>query len=413
MSREEQAVLGSVLLANHTIHTLSASLSAGDFSVQTHAEIFSKMLLLASEGKPIDVVTLGGDPYILELSEAVPTAANAEHYAGLVRESSLRRRIGEAGATISSLAARDEAPAAEVLSKAESVLMSLSKTSASRGVLSARELIGPVCARIEKTWETGVVRGRPTGIRGLDNLQDGMSSSDLIIVAGRPAMGKSALAQQIMLNHLQADPSNVGLFFSLEMSADQLLTRAMSQISCIPSSNIANGKIEEAEWDAYMTARKKIEELHWYIDDSGSQTMGQICSRTRAVKASKGLSLVVVDYLGLIVGGNPRAQRTEIVGGHAADCKRLAKELDVPVVLLAQLNRGCELRDDKRPKMADLRDSGEIEQHADEIIFIYRDSVYNDDAPQRDAELLLAKNRDGATGRCTVQFDAESTCFFD
>jgi len=412
-----EAVLGSILLDNAAIYAVADILCPADFELGSDAELFSRMVALSSSGRPIDLVTLDGavDPARFALLlDAVPTAKHAPHYAAQVLAASQRRRLRAVGEEMAA-SADDERPVDLLIAQAEAAVMGVRRFSVSSDFVSAGEQAARLYSLYEeRASEPGAMLGRPTGIKGLDDLQSGLSQTDLVVIAGRPAMGKSAIAQQIILNLLRADRGAVGILFSLEMSSDQCVTRAQAQISGLDSRRIQTGRLNDREWGDLADACRDLERMQFWIDGSGYQSMQTIGSRCRAIKGRLGrLDIVAVDYLQLIAQDSRAGNREQAIAQASRDAKLLAKELSVPVLLLSQLNRGLESRDDKRPRMSDLRESGAIEQDADEILFVYRDIVYNEGADPNEAEIIVAKNRDGATGKCFVRFEEKSTRFHD
>lgn len=412
MLQIEQAVLGSILLQPDSYHRISDKLLVSDFQVESNRIIWSQMENLIRDGKPVDLVTLPFENkvYLTELMECVPSAENIEHYANLCIANSKRSELRSKLSAISDRVEDFEEDVDDIITDAEAQILSIRRASDSGSIKKADQLAAEVYKLIEeRADEKGTPTGHPTGILSLDQLVGGLSNTDLIIVAGRPAMGKSAFA--LGLADSIASNGHPTLVFSLEMSSPQLMIRLMSQKSGINAHTLSMGRLSTEEWTKLAKSSGELGEMPLYIDDSACLSLSKIGAISRRFKHEhKALGCVIVDYLQLVQpdkGGN----REQEVAQMSRLGKLLAKELECPFILLSQLNRGCEMRDDKRPRLSDLRESGAIEQDADEVYFVYRECVYDEDADPFAAEIIVAKNRDGPIGRVECTFNAATTRF--
>lgn len=430
----EQSVLGGIMLDGNAYDLVSDILSIDDFYRPEHRLVFEIAQKLALEAKPIDVVTVfgelqaqgraqdaGGIAYLNQLVNAVPAAANVRRYAEIVRERSILRALIRAGDEIATMALSPEAAnVPDLLDHVQSLVFAIDEKS-QRGNRTFRklpELAGAVTSEIQQLYQMhnpDDVTGIPTSFTKLDRMLTGLQKGDLIIVAGRPSMGKTSLA----LNFAEHIGFNLGLpvaIFSMEMSAEQLTKRFISSIGRIDAQKIRRGRLDDNDWASFTQAVGRMAKAPVYIDDTPGLTINELRGRARRlIRTSGPLSLVVVDYLQLMSGttrGNSSENRATEISEISRGLKTLAKELDVPVIALSQLNRSVDNRPDKRPVMSDLRESGAIEQDADVIMFIYRDVVYNKDTPTpNEAEVIVSKQRNGPTGIIPMRFDGEFTRF--
>lgn len=420
----ERAVLGSILLSNEAIYTAIEQIDADDFYRPQHQRVFRVMQELAKRSEPVDVVTLtamlrakneleasGGVAGIIELGEVVPTAANVKYYLDIVRKKAMLRRLIRAATDIATGAFESVEPE-ETVDAAEKAIFEIAKTKARQGVTPISEIVATTFQRIEKlAEERKPITGVSTGLYRLDTMTAGLQPSDLIIVAGRPSMGKTAFSIGMGLHAATIDRRTVAIF-SLEMSKESLVTRMLCSDGRIDSSRLRGGFLNEDDWPKLARAAGRISEAPIFIDDSGALSVLELRAKCRRLAAESGLDLVVVDYLQLM-RGSPQAQsREQEISEISRGLKALAKELNVPVVALSQLNRAVEQRVDKRPGLADLRESGAIEQDADVIVFIYRDEVYNEDSPDKGiAEIIIGKQRNGPIGTTRLTFLGQYTRF--
>lgn len=408
---EEEAVLGSILLDNNCIHTITPILQPLDFSVRSYQEVYSTMLDLVGKNKPIDTTVLASSgfdlPMLVDLTEAVATSANAEHYAGLVKERSQKRQLKGIATELQAMAEHKGLTAEECVLEAERRILSIRQRETQGRTRSIGELSEELYEIVQARIDSGEgFFGHKTGFTALDELTGGMQDGETLVVAGRPSMGKSSVATQIILN--RAKEGSHCLFFSLEMSHHMCGLRMLAQLSGLAMSNIKTGRLLGNSVDVLKANKQNIKEMPIWIDDTGAITVPKIRSVCRRVKNESGrLDLVVVDYLQLC-GGTTKDGRERDVAEASAGLKAIAKEFEIPVIILSQLNRSCEARDDKRPRLSDLRESGAIEQDADGVIMVYRHAAYYQEANPSEIELIVRKNRNGPLGTATVHWDPES-----
>lgn len=422
----EQSVLGAVLIDNESIHPVLEVLRPEDFYQPSHQLIFQAMMTLGDDRKPIDVVTLtaalrdegqleklGGVEYLSQLVDIVPTAANAQYYARLIKETAIRRKmIHEAGQIIEdafSLPGGSDT----FLDSVEQRVFKVSESRLSAGFVRAGEIVKDSIKQVEKLYiSKAPLTGVPTGFYDLDALTYGWQPSDLIIIAGRPSMGKTALALS-MARHASIEEGRAVAVFSLEMSKEQIVMRLLCSEARVSNSRVRSGKLGESDFPKMVDAASKLSQAELFIDDTGAISVLELRAKARRLHRERPLGMIVVDYLQLMRGSNRRVDRREQeISEISGALKALAKELNVPVLALSQLNRGVETRNDKRPLMADLRESGAIEQDADIIGFVYRDEVYNPDTADKGvAELIVSKHRSGPVGTIRMAFHAEYTRF--
>ncbi len=412
----EQALIGALLANNKAFEKISEFLKASHFADSTHQKIFDVMSKLIVKGHIADVITLkgyfeqegtlnevGGFPYLVKLAESASPLTNVEYYAQFIYDKFLRRELINTGYDIVNDAMKEdlENPATTQIENAEKALYTLSdQGDAQGGFVDFSTALGSSLQAIEKAYQKeGKISGTPTGLTRLDYRIGGLNDSDLIILAGRPAMGKTALATNIAYNVAEfysrdkdTPPENRGVaFFSLEMSSDQLASRILSTVTQTSSHKMRNGELDASEFTRIAAAVRELENIPLYIDDTPGVSINAIRTRARRLKRSKGLGLIIIDYIQLISGTGSKksdGNRVQEVSEISRGLKILAKELKVPVIALSQLNRGVEARDDKRPVMSDLRESGSIEQDADIVMFVYRENYYihNSEPKQKQGE---------------------------
>ena len=426
----EQAVIGGLLIDALAWDQIGDLIVADDFYRPDHQLIFAALAELIANGKPADVVTAsgqlegsgrleaaGGLAYLGTLARDTPTAANVRAYAQIVRERSLLRRLISAGRSITAAAfANDGRAARDLVDEAEQQVFRIAEQSTGRrdGAIKVSALLPQLIDKID-AWHTdpNSMRGLPTGFADFDRKTGGLRPGDLVIVAGRPSMGKTTLAMNIA-EYAAVNPgtrSSVAIF-SMEMPAEQLLTRMLSSIGGVPLNGIRSGQISDEDWVRVTAATSQLSEAKIFIDESPSLTPTELRARARRVAREHGLDLVVVDYLQLMQVPGTKENRATEIAEISRGLKALAKELQVPVIALSQLNRGVEQRTEKKPVMSDLRESGAIEQDADMILLIYREEVYDKNTPKRGiAEIDLAKHRNGEIGMFMLTFQGQYSRF--
>ena len=425
----EQSILSAILIENNTLPEVLEILSDQDFYREAHRKIFKAMVELFEKNEPADLVTLtnllkergqlgslGGASYLAELVDAVPMAVNAAHYAKIVQEKASLRRLIEQAASITTRCFEDKGDVEEILDFAERSIFDISENKIKPSFYTLGEILTDTYKAVEEAYENKVlVTGVPTGFQGLDEKTSGFQPGDFIVIAGRPSMGKTALALNIARN-ASLETVEPAAVFSLEMSKEQLSLRMLSSEARIDSSRMRGGFLSESDLARINRAAGALYDIPIYIDDSPAISALEIRAKARRMKMDKGLGLVVIDYLQLM-RGRASAERRELeISEISRSLKALAKELNIPVVALSQLNRKVEERTNKRPVLSDLRESGAIEQDADVILFIYRDEVYHkeEDNPNKGiAELILAKQRNGPIGAVKLAFLDTYTRFED
>ena len=431
----EKAVLGGLMLETERFDSVILKISDKDFHGKDHQLIFESMGELINESKPLDPLTvsekldsknllnkIGGKDYLISLATETPTAANLEAYAEIIRQRSVARQLMKANSEIAELINNPQGmDGFSLLDEAERKIFSLNDEAnrSQSNILSMRELIPRSIDRLHQLAESGSkLLGSSTGFKAIDNKLQGLQDGDLIVVAGRPSMGKTAFAMNVAENVLVENDENTGavLVFSLEMPAESLTTRLLSGMSRLDQQNVRSGKLDNKQVTQVVEQSKRLRELPLYIDDSSLLSPMELRARARRINRQEpnGLSLIVVDYLQLMQIPGSLENRVNQISEISRSLKSLAKELNVPVIALSQLNRAVEQRTDKRPMMADLRDSGAIEQDADVILFIYRDEVYNEDSEQGNkAEIIIGKQRNGPIGKTYLTFLKQYARFED
>ncbi len=427
--QSEQSVLGGLMLDNATWDQVGDRLVARDFYRKEHQLLFEGIAELAGEGKPCDIITLsealagvgkledaGGASYIATLARETPSAANIRAYADIVRERSVLRQLIRVGNEIADEGFNPEGRKSdELLDDAERKVFEIADQRArgGGGFAPIKNLLTKAVDRIETLYQKEeAITGVPSGFTDFDDMTSGLQPSDLIIVAGRPSMGKTTFAMNIAENVAIQVKRPVAVF-SMEMPGDSLAMRMMSSLGRIDQHRVRTGKLEDDEWPRLTSAVSLLSSATLFIDDTPALSPTEVRARARRLKREQGdLGLIVLDYLQLMQVPGMSDNRTNEISVISRSLKSLAKELDVPVIALSQLNRSLEQRPDKRPKMADLRESGAIEQDADVIVFIYRDEVYNEDSPDKGtAEIIIGKQRNGPIGKVRLTFLGKYTKF--
>lgn len=418
----EQSLLGSILIDPSCMDDIAAIINADDFYMPEHTQIFSAMQSMYLKSKNIDVVTLieelvqsgtydeaGGREYLRLVAEAVPTAANAKDYAGIVRDKAILRQLIEAGEDITEAAYAGDDTAEALVEYAESKVFRIAEGRENKNFVHIRDALIQVYDRLTKlSQDPEALRGTPTGFTALDNVIVGMNNSDLVLIGARPGMGKTSFAMNIATEAAIKTKKTVCVF-SLEMSAEQLANRMLSSEAQIDSFKMRSGTLTSEDWNAIAYASSRLSETDILIDDTPGITVTAMKSKLRRVK---NLGLVIVDYLQLMQGDRRNDNRVQEVGEISRGLKLLAKELAIPVICCAQLSRGPENRPDKRPMLSDLRDSGAIEQDADIVMFLYRDEYYKDETvDQSVAEVIVAKNRHGSLEKVKLGWIGRFTKF--
>jgi replicative DNA helicase len=415
----EESVLGAMMLSPGAIGAVSEVLDAGDFYRESHAKIYRASLSLYARGEPVDAITLvdeleergdlegaGGRERIHELAALVPATANAAHYAKIVREMATLRGLIRVGAEVARLGWERPGEAQELVDQAEQIVFELSQSRVSSEFSHIEALLKESFERITALYEAGEdITGVPSGFRDLDRLTGGFQPGNLIIVAARPSMGKSALALG-MASNLGVRAQIPVALFTLEMSKSEVTQRLMCSEAKVESNRLRTGKLAVDDWPRLTAACDKLAKAPIYVDDTGSITMMEIRAKARRLKTQEPtLGLIIVDYLQLMTTGASVENRVQEVSQISRQLKVLARDLDVPVLAMSQLSRAVEQRHDKRPILSDLRESGAIEQDADLVFFIYRDEYYNEETDQQGlAEVICAKHRNGPTGSEKLSF---------
>jgi replicative DNA helicase len=427
----EQSIIGGLMLDNQAWDKVSSKLCEEDFYRQEHRILYSVIADLAKKDQPFDVITIlnslksidslddaGGEVYLFELANNTPSVANIAAYAEIVREKSVQRQlIGVANQIADTAYNPNGRGVSELLDNAETKVFAIAEqTGGDGGPENIKDILVTAVEKIDKLYHSsGAITGISTGLSDFDEMTSGLQPADLVIVAGRPSMGKTTLTMNMAEHAAIQEKKNV-LVFSMEMPADSLAMRMMSSLGRIDQHRIRTGKLEDEDWPRVTSAVHMLSEAPMFIDDSPGLSPAEMRARARRLAKEQGaLGLIVVDYLQLMqIPGMKGDNRTAEISEISRSLKALAKELNVPVVALSQLNRSLEQRQDKRPVMSDLRESGAIEQDADLIVFIYRDEVYNEDSPDKGvAEIIIAKQRNGPIGKSRAAFLGKYTRFED
>ncbi|MGZ4134221.1 MAG: replicative DNA helicase [Tumebacillaceae bacterium] len=415
----EQAVLGAILIEADALTTVTELLVPFDFYRKTHQMIYEAMLKVAESGEPVDLVTvtaelqdagqieeIGGVAYLANLANSVPTAANVDHYSALVREKSVMRRLINTATKIATTGYEGGVDVAEMIDDAEKRILEITQAGAiSKGFTPIKDVLLNTFERIEFLFSNkGGVTGIPSGYPDLDKMTSGFQRSDLIILAARPAVGKTAFALNVAHNIAVRAGETVAIF-SLEMGKEQLVQRMLCAEANIDAGKMRTGFLEEDDWPKLTMAVGTLSEAPIFIDDTPGITVHDIRAKCRRLKAEHGIGLILIDYLQLIQGRGKGDNRQQEVSEISRTLKLIARELNVPVIALSQLSRSVEQRQDKRPMMSDLRESGSIEQDADIVSFLYRDDYYNPESERKNIiEVIIAKQRSGPTGTVELVF---------
>ena len=426
-SEAEEAVLGSLLIDPEALFRVSPFLKPEDFFIQKNGWIYGTILSLHERREPIDFVTLcddlerqgrleeiGSAAYITQLINAVPSAIHVEAYGRIVEQDAIRRRLINAASRIAQLAYQEDQDVDLTVDRAEQALFSVSERRITRDLAPVQEIIRRYYDRIEYLYDhQDEPLGVPTGFIDLDRLLGGLQHSDLILIAARPSVGKTSLG--ISIARHAADLGQHVAIFSLEMSSEQVVQRMVSAETGIDAQRLRLGDLREREWPLFVQATGRLSDLPLYIDDTPSISVLQMRTKARRLHAEHGIDLILVDYLQLMTAGDMRSEsRVQEVSYISRSLKGLARELDVPLVAVSQLSRAVEQRSDKRPILADLRASGSLEQDADVVMFIYRDELYNAETEKPNiAEIIIAKHRNGPTGKIQLFFRERLAQFLD
>ncbi len=422
----EQAVLGGVFMRNSLFHSLVDLVRSEDFYSPAHRIIFRAFETLYAQNSPVDLITVserlsqtqelesvGGPVYLAELTSSPVSAANALHHAGIVRDKAVARRLIEAASDI--IGNCYEAQDVEgLLDKSEQAIFQISDVRTKTTIHTGKELVDRVFGELQKrVGMQALVTGITTGYTKLDEMTAGLQNSDLIIVAGRPSMGKTAFALNLALNAAKGEAHTPTAIFSLEMSSDQIMMRLLCCEGRVDLSKLRRGDINDHDWAKLYEAADVISKAHIFVDDTAALSTMELRARCRRIKAEHNLGLVVVDYLQLMRASRDIDSREQEISDISRNLKALAKELHIPVIALSQLNRKVEERSDKRPMLSDLRESGAIEQDADVIMFIYRDEVYQKEKSTKPniAEIIIGKQRNGPVGEVELYFKRNYSSF--
>lgn len=422
----EKSLLGSVLIDEETLADITEHVTMKDFYDKRHAIIYDAMMRLYEKRKPVDLLTLtdelkrksqldeiGGSAFLTELTNYVPTSAHAESYAEIVSQKAVRRRLIKASGEISEMGFDEGSTTQELLQQAEAELFSVSDQSLKQDLVSIESILTESFDRMEELHRNkGQLRGIRTGYRDLDNMTAGLQRSDLIILAARPAMGKTTLVTNLAYNVATIAKQPV-LFFSLEMSKEQLVDRMLADASGVDAWNIRTGNLSDQDFSKLSDAMGEMAEAPIFIDDTPGVSVLEMRTKARRAAHEQPLGLIIVDYLQLMQGsGRSDGNRVQEVSEISRGLKLLARELNVPVIALSQLSRSVESRSPQIPQLADLRESGSIEQDADIVMFIYREAYYNPDTDRENiTDLFIAKHRNGPTGKIELYFHPERLRF--
>jgi replicative DNA helicase len=425
----EQSILGGILIENEAINRVTEILDPDDFYRDTHRKIFNALINLSERDEPADLITLtnelrksdqldsiGGASYLASLIDSVPTAANIQYYARIVKEKAILRKLIQTSTEIITQSYEDRGDVEGFLDEAERAIFDISEKRMRPSFYPIREIVKESFATIEKLFrKKEAVTGVPSGFRELDRMTAGFQPSDLIIIAGRPSMGKTAFCLDVA-EYAAIDNKIPVAIFSLEMSKEQLVIRMLCSQANVEGTRLRTGYLNESDWPKLTIAAGRLSESPIYIDDTAALSVLELRAKARRLKSDHGLGMVIVDYLQLMKGRSRVESRQQEISEISRSLKALAKELNIPVIAVSQLSRKTEERTGNRPQLSDLRESGAIEQDADLILFIYRDEVYNrsEDNPNRGkAEVIIGKQRNGPIGKIDLAFLDRFTSFKD
>ena len=425
----EYAVLGAMLIEKEAIAKVTEFLRAGDFYREANRLIFDAMMELYNKGEAIDMVTVtehlrkqdklervGGIAYITSLANAVPTAANVVHHGKIVEEKSILRHLINSATQIAGMGYEDSEDVEDILDKAEKSIMEVSGRKISGDFTSIKDVVYKAFDKIEHLFQSkGAITGLPSGFKDLDKLTAGLQPSDLILIAARPSMGKTAFTLNIATNVALRSKKPVA-FFSLEMSKEQLVQRILCSEAAIDSQKLRVGELDDHDWEKLITVSDALSQAPLFIDDTPGITVLEMRSKARRLKMEQGLSLIVIDYLQLMQGSGKKSSenRQQEISEISRSLKALARELEVPVIALSQLSRSVEARQVKKPMLSDLRESGSLEQDADIVAFLYREDYYDKETENKNiTEIIIAKHRNGPVDTVKLFFHSQFTKFCD
>ncbi len=425
----EQSILGGILIENEAINRVTEILDAEDFYRDTHRKIFNALINLSERDEPADLITLtnelrkidqldsiGGASYLASLVDSVPTAANIQYYARIVKEKAILRKLIQTSTEIITQSYEDRGDVEGFLDEAERAIFDISEKRVRPSFYPIREIVKESFATIEKLFKKKeAVTGVPSGFKELDRMTAGFQPSDLVIIAGRPSMGKTAFCLDVA-EYAAIDNKIPVAIFSLEMSKEQLVIRMLCSQAHVEGTRLRTGYLNESDWPKLTIAAGSLSESPIYIDDTAALSVLELRAKARRLKSDHGLGMVIVDYLQLMKGRSRVESRQQEISEISRSLKALSKELNIPVIAVSQLSRKTEERTGNRPQLSDLRESGAIEQDADLILFIYRDEVYNrsEDNPNRGkAEVIIGKQRNGPIGKIDLAFLDKFTTFKD
>ena len=423
----EKSVLGAMLLSKDAIADVTEELRADDFYRPNHEAIFNAIIELYGHGEPADAVTVaarlgrtgelervGGRVYLIDLVQSVSIAANAGHYAQIVHDKATLRRLVEASMKISQLGYQGAGDVPDIVDAAQQAIYEVSDINTSDDYQQLKDLLEPTIDEMEAIQShDDAMSGVPTGFAELDELTNGLHAGQMVIVAARPAVGKSTLALDLARSAAVKNGLTT-VYFSLEMGKTELVMRLLSAEAGVPLNHIRNGRMSEDDWQQIVRKTGHVQEAPLFIDDSPNLTMMEIRSKARRLRQRNDLRLVIIDYLQLMSSGRKVESRQLEVSEFSRQIKLLAKELQIPVIALCQLNRGPEQRNDKKPMLSDLRESGSLEQDADVVILLHREDAYDRDSPRAgEADFIVAKHRNGPTATVTTAFQGHYSRFVD
>lgn len=423
----EQSALGGMLLSKDAVADVTSLLRGSDFYVPKHEVVYEAILTLYAQGEPTDVITVtdqltkqgdlqraGGAEYLHSLTSIVPTAANASFYAEIVAEKALLRRLVEAGTRITQMGYAGEGEAVDLVNNAQAEIYAVTAAEQADDYVPLSQAVESALHEIEKAQMTeGGMMGVPSGFAQLDEKTNGFAPGQMVIIAARPAMGKSTFALDVARSASVHNNATTA-FFSLEMGRAEIAMRLLSAEATIPLQVLRKGQLDTRDFQRLAVTQARINDAPLFIDDSPNLTLVEIRAKCRRLKQRHDLKMVVIDYLQLLSSGKKTESRQQEVSEFSRALKLLSKELEVPVIALSQLNRASEQRADKMPAISDLRESGSLEQDADMVILLHRESVYEKDNPRAgEADLILAKQRNGPTGTVTVAFQGNYSRFQD